>query len=202
MEKKPFTSEKLNEAFGLLDFRLQRSEAEAVHIVICGGTALILAGLVPRTTKDVDVLAMVDEGEAISPDPFPTALEEAIQAVARDLDLPVDWLNNGPSRQLGGLFQLGLPEGLTDRMSTRVIGSKLTVSLIDRTDQIHFKLFAAVDREGYHITDLQALSPNSEELLQAAKWARTHDPSPGFLLMMQELLMKLEYDDVAASLAG
>jgi hypothetical protein len=31
-----------------------------------------------------------------------------------------------------------------------------------------------------HLTDLRALEPSAEELLTAAAWTRTHDPSEGF----------------------
>ena len=72
--------------------------------------------------------------------------------------------------------------------------------LLDRLDQIHFKLYASVDRGGYHLQDLEALGPTIEELIQAANWARTHDPSEGFLLVLKDLLEKLGYPDASRQL--
>ena len=51
----------------------------------------------------------------------------------------------------------------------------LTGHFTGRFDQIHFKLYASVDRGGYHIEDLRALSPSHDELEAAARWAMTHD---------------------------
>ena len=58
----------------------------------------------------------------------------------------------------------------------------LEIRLADRVDQIHLKLYASVDQgpESKHVADLRALQPTREELLSAAGWARTHDPSEGF----------------------
>ena len=57
----------------------------------------------------------------------------------------------------------------------------LTVHFASRIDQIHFKLYAMVDQgAGKHEADLRALAPTTAELLEAARWTRTHDPSEGF----------------------
>ena len=71
---------------------------------------------------------------------------------------------------------------------------------IDRLDQIHFKLYAAVDRGGYHINDLEALKPNDEELLQAARWSRTHDVSQSYADLLKKLLKDIGYESVAVQL--
>jgi hypothetical protein len=85
----------------------------------------------------------------------------------------MDWLNAGPA----SLLDLGLPEGFLQRAQRRSYGEALTVLFASRTDQIHFKLYAAVDQgAGWHFADLQALEPTEPEL-QAARWSRTHDPS-------------------------
>src|ERR1019366_6713832 len=81
-------------------------------LVICGGSALIAMSLRRRTTRDMDVVALLSAAqEPISPDPLPAFLLRAADQVARDLGLFEGWLNNGPSRGEGGLFQMGLPEG-------------------------------------------------------------------------------------------
>jgi hypothetical protein len=95
---------------------------------------------------------------------------------------------------------MGLPEGLAGRLSSKRINPFLTVHFIDRIDQIHFKLYAAVDRGGYHVEDLIALEPDTEELETAARWAMSHDVSDGFRTVMKDLLEKLGYEDAAARL--
>lgn len=175
--------ESFDAALHLLSGRLALAAAPRFNLVVCGGTALIAANLIVRTTKDVDVVALMDDdGTLVDPDPLPQSLVDAASIVADDLGMPKDWLNNGPSRGEGGLFRLGLPEGLTKRVTWKTYGDHLSVAFIDRIDQIHFKLYAAVDqRGGYHADDLQLLRPSDEELLKAARWARSHDPSEGFL---------------------
>jgi hypothetical protein len=127
--------------------------------------------------------------------PLPEPLVIAAREVAVDLDLPVDWLNNGPSSDDGGLFRLGLPLGLAERLDWRDFGGKLAVAFVGRYDQIHFKLYAAVDQYGgYHATDLQALHPADEELLAAAAWSRSHDPSAGYLESLKTFLREFGYE--------
>lgn len=142
----------------LLDGRLSLASAPAYRIVVCGGTALVAMGLLVRGTQDVDVVALaLDSGALIDPAPLPEPLASAAQEVAHDLGLPADWLNNGPSSGDGGLYRLGLPDGLGERVTWERIGDHLEVGFISRFDQIHFKLYAAVDQfGGYQATDLQA----------------------------------------------
>ncbi len=180
-----------------LAIRLKENDSGPFEIVICGGSALILSGLISRTTKDVDIVALAASGLLLPPDPLPDALLEAAVEAAEDLGLSRDWLNNGPSRGEGGLFQMGLPDGLSGRLHTRQYGVRLTVHFIGRLDQIHFKLYAAADRGGYHITDLQALGPTAEEIEAAARWAMTHDVSSEFATILKHLLRELGYAESA-----
>lgn len=194
------TSESLERALKLLAGRLDLAQSAAVRLVVCGGSALIATGLRQRTTRDVDVVALINAAHHLaSPDPLPQFLLDAAQQVARDLGLFDNWLNNGPSRGEGGLFQMGLPEGFADRLTAREYGPRLTVYFIGRLDQIHFKLYAAVDqRDGTHLADLRALSPTAGELEAAARWAMTHDVSDGFKMVMKETLRELGHAPVAA----
>ena len=59
-----------------------------------------------------------------------------------------------------------------------------------RVDMICFKLFAAADkdRRSRHLQDLRDLGPTRDELLVAARWSRTHDPSPGYRTLLVEAL--------------
>jgi hypothetical protein len=196
------TKESLERAFKLLSGRLDLMQAEPVRLVVCGGSALIATGLRQRTTNDADVVAMLSlNGELVNPDPLPPSLLEASAQVARDLGLEENWLNNGPSRNDGGLFQMGLPLGLTGRLTKQVFGPRLAIYFIGRLDQIYFKLYAAADqREDTHIADLRALKPTDAELSDAARWAMTHEVSDGFKMVLTELLNQMGYESVAKNI--
>jgi hypothetical protein len=196
------TKEALDRTFGLLSGRLELAQSEPVRLVICGGSALIAMGFRQRTTNDADVVAMLSEsGELISPDPLPPLLLEASAQVARDLGLNENWLNNEPSRNEGGLFQLGLPHGFASRLTKQDFGSRLTIYYIGRLDQIYFKLYAAADqRDDTHIADLRALKPTETELADAARWAMTHDVSEGFRMVLIELLNEMGYESAAKNI--
>lgn len=190
----------LDLALTSLAIRLEENKAEPIELVVCGGSALILTGLIARTTRDVDVVALIKKGILCAPDPLPPELERAAQEVAQDLNLPATWLNNGPSRGEGGLFQMGLPAGFADRLRHQSYNERLKVHFIHRIDQVHFKLYAAVDRGGYHITDLNALTPTPEEILTAARWSMTHDVSAGFVFVLKKLLQGIGYANIAEQL--
>jgi len=196
------TKEGLGRVFGLLSARLELAQSQSVRLVICGDSALIAMGFRQRTTNDADVVAMLSEsGELISPDPLPPALLEASAQVGRDLGLNENWLNNEPSRNDGGLFQMGLPRGFADRLTKQVFGSRLTIYYIGHSDQIYFKLYAVADqRDDTHIADLLALQPTEMELADAARWAMTHDVSEGFRMVLIELLNQMGYESAAKNI--
>ena len=195
----PITHDSIEQALSLLAGRLDLAQTDPVRLVICGGSALIAMSFRRRTTRDVDVVALLSAAqEPISPDPLPDFLLRAADQVARDLGLFEGWLNNGPSRGEGGLFQMGLPEGFIGRLTEKKYGPRLAVYFIGRLDQIHFKLYAAADqRDGTHLNDLKALHPTAEELEAAARWAMTHDVSEGFKMVLKELLTQLGHESVA-----
>jgi hypothetical protein len=164
-----------------------------VELVVIGGSALLALGFVRRTTKDVDILALVERGALQPAKPFPQPLVEAKERVTRDFGLEENWLNPGPT----DLLQFGLPEGFWGRLTTRQYGDALTVRFAGRLDQIHFKLYAMADQgPGRHEADIRALDPSREELAAAARWSRTHDPSPGFLMVLEQSLRHLGVEDV------
>jgi hypothetical protein len=189
---------KLDETLGLLEARLQMKDSGPLRLVVGGGSALIAVRLITRTTQDVDIVALMDEREQlIDPHPLPPVLLDAASEVAQILGLSEGWLNDAPSRGEGGLFQMGLPEGFVSRLFRKDYGRLLTVYFAGREDQIHFKLDAAVDRGGYHIADLLSLNPDEDELTCAARWAMTHDVSPGFREAIKTLLKELGYGQAA-----
>lgn len=189
-------------ALSALAKHLARGSADVVDLVVCGGSALEALSLVDRATKDIDVLALVKKaGESrllTSADPLPEAVVNAAGIVARDLGLPSDWLNPGPT----DLLSEGLPEGLLDRLHSRGYGEKLTVHFIDRFDQICFKAYAAINGgAAYHLSDLMALSPSGDEMLAAARWCLTQDASDAFPLLVHSFLTKIGFPDVAEELS-
>jgi hypothetical protein len=76
-------------------------------------------------------------------------------------------------------------------------GEYLTIYFISRIDQIHFKLYAAVDRGEYHVQDLHTLEPTREEIERAAKWVITQDVSDVFKLLLKDFLEVQGYGTVA-----
>ena len=193
---KPINVSKLNEALLLLNEQLILTDAPATEIVVCGGSALIATGLVPRTTQDVDIVALMKAEVLVDSEPLPKYLIEAADRVGKVLNLPADWLNNGPASQ----FQMGLPPGFQKRLTTVVVGKKLTVHYIGRYDQIFFKTFASADRGGYHVSDLKALNPTEEELVAAAKWCMTQDTSEAFRMILKDMFNQLGWQNVSAQI--
>jgi hypothetical protein len=166
---------------------------EKYDLIVIGGSALLALELVARLTRDIDVVALAGESGPVEAVPLPQPLIDARNRVARDFGLPQDWLNSAAGHDM---LRLGLPEGFFERLTQREYGSALTVRWASRFDQIHFKLHATVDRGGgKHLADLQALQPTAGELIAAGRWARTHDPSEGFLSVLREVLAYFKVDD-------
>ena len=187
----------IDDIFEALDRQIKVHDGTPLGLVVCGGTALSALGLVMRTTRDVDVLGTVLETQnkrtiqrIIK---FPEWLVEAANKVGRDFDLPENWLNLGPASQV----ESGLPEGFEKRLVKKVYGQYLTIYFISRLDQIHFKLYAAVDQNGYHVQDLFALKPTESEMEMAAKWVITQDVSEVFKALLKDFLEIHNYGDIA-----
>jgi hypothetical protein len=162
------------------------------ELVVVGGAGLLALGAIRRTTRDVDVVARLEGGSLLKAAPLPAGLVKARSEVAADFLLSEEWLNAGPAN----LVDFGLPEGFLDRVQTQVFGEALTVHFASRLDQVHFKLYALVDQGlGKHDQDLRALAPTRNELIQAARWTRTHDPSLGFREMLERALRYLGVED-------
>jgi hypothetical protein len=161
------------------------TEGVEVALVVVGGAALALRGWVPRTTQDVDVIAQADElGEFIQPS-FPPVLVKAIGKVARDFNLPEDWLNDAVAMQ----WAAGMPDSLAEGIEWRVFRG-LRVGLAGRSTLIALKLFAAVDRgpRSVHLQDLRHLQPTHDELTAAQTWVLTQDIAPQWPALVEEVL--------------
>lgn len=166
----------LDEALKILG-QLLADRGQHYEIVAIGGGSLLLLKLIDRTTKDLDLIALIKNGQLISANPLPIALLQAAEDVGKALDLGKDWLNIGPSP----LFEGGLPKGFLNRVHTHHYKG-LIVHLADRFDQICFKLYATVDQgpKSKHFADLIALRPSFKELEYAKVWCLSHDVSEGF----------------------
>lgn len=189
---RPITPELAEELLGAVAQQLGLLRAR-YEIVVVGGTALAVLGLVRRATRDVDVVAIRDQGSLIPAEPLPELLMEAARRVASDYGLPENWLNAGPA----DIARIGLPKGFEERMVTREYSPSLVVDFAGRLDLIHFKLYAAADPldPERHEADLLALEPTQEELLSAARWARTQDPSEPFRDILLSTLERLGVSD-------
>jgi hypothetical protein len=185
------TDETIGLLLGALADQLQALGSH-VEIVVIGGSALTALGLVKRATRDVDLLAIAENGELRLAEPLPRDLLAARAGVAADFGLAENWLNAGPT----DLLKWGLPEAFMNRVVTRSYGRALVVHFASRFDQIHFKLFAMVDQGGgRHEADLRALSPTHGELTAAARWSITQDPSPGYRSVLVDALRALGVND-------
>jgi hypothetical protein len=70
--------ETLPDALSALGSQLELLGASPLTIAVCGGSALNALGLVARTTRDVDVLGLVDiDPRTVSPGPLPERFWEA-----------------------------------------------------------------------------------------------------------------------------
>jgi len=190
-------NQNIKKILSALDKQIGISQGAPISIVVCGGTALFALKLILRTTKDVDVIGKISMShgrikiEKI--DEFPEWFEKAAKIVQRDFNLPDNWINTGPAKQI----ETGLPNGFEKRLVKRACGEYLTVYFISRLDQIHFKLYASLDRGGYHTDDLFALKPSSEEILMASQWVLTQDVSSEFRDILKSFLMEKGYENIA-----
>ena len=126
---KRLNMEGLEQALKNLGELLERdSDAETLHLVVCGGSSLLARQMLENRqfTRDVDVLAIIEKGDntLVSARPLPESLLRAARTTAQVMDLFEDWINDGPTDLLDG----GLPEGFIDRLEPHDFGTRLKVS--------------------------------------------------------------------------
>ncbi|MBI4970560.1 MAG: hypothetical protein HZC17_01805 [Candidatus Omnitrophica bacterium] len=204
----------IEEVLRALAEQLKAEGIDHMELLVCGGAALMILAFekklhvgnvsyaITRTTNDVDVIAFVEKNSTGKPSlikasPFPNSLLRAAAKVQRDFNLPQKWLNDGPA----SVMDFGLPEGIMERVETHRFGTNLHIHFLGRLDQIHFKLYAAVDQSGgKHYDDLMALNPTEKEIEQAARWSMTHDPSEGYRQMLKNFLERIGFANAANKL--
>lgn len=185
------TLERADELLRALSEQLAAA-GQRYELAVGGGAALLALGVISRPTRDVDLLALRVGDQLVKADPLPADLVVARNRVSRDFGVPETWLNASAS----SLLDLGLPDGFIDHLETKGYGEALTVHFASRLDQIHFKLYALADQgPGKHESDLRSLEPTRDELIRAARWTRTHDPSPGFKQSLEQVLRHLGVED-------
>lgn len=188
--------ENLSNILSLLNERLTLVSPDIEwNLIVCGGAALAELNLLQRTTKDIDVIGKFSEKD-IEYANFDTQFKEQVSIIADLLNLPSNWINTGPE----SFLQTGLPPGLLDRLTKKSYGKNLTIGFISRIDQIFLKLYASVDRGGYHVDDLIKLEPSETELLKASRWVCNQDTSETFLLLLKSMLEQIGYKNVAGKL--
>jgi hypothetical protein len=171
--------------------RILEARGERFRLVVVGGAALRLRGIISRRTEDVDVIGTVDDAGNLVPvgTPIPDPLRAGIALVARDLELGDDWLNMRIEGQLEGV---GPPPGILARVEWSSTGG-LVLGLAGRLDLIALKLYAAVDhwRDGRrlnkHRSDLVMLGPSEQEWQFAVDWVTAQDGSEGWNTLVWEV---------------
>ncbi|HCG02086.1 MAG TPA: hypothetical protein DEV93_16275 [Chloroflexi bacterium] len=177
--------------------RLLSDSGLSYELVAIGGSGLLLLGLTVRPTRDLDIVALVEKGLYVRLQELPKPLLEAVHAVGQIEGLAPNWINAGPA----DLLEFGLPEGFARRTQKKQYGP-LTLHVASREDQVALKVYAAADAgpRSKHFQDLQSLSASEEELLQASRWAITHDPSEGFRSQLVGCLAALGVHDAGTRL--
>lgn len=161
----------IEDALSRVGQRLYADDA-ACSIVVAGGAALSLRGIIERSTSDVDVIAWQRASQELikPPAPLPRALQLAVEAVGRELNLGEAWFDLRVAEE----WEVGLPAGFASRVEWRTYGRGLTVGLAGRLDLIYFKLVAAADdQHPRHLQDLLRLAPTPSELDTALTAARS-----------------------------
>jgi hypothetical protein len=193
-------AKEINRYLNALSEQLELQGTRDVALVVCGGAALNVLGLSQRTTKDIDAMAFVVSSAAgrqcLVKAEFDDKFKMAAAAVAKDFNLPEDWINCGPA----GLPDTGLPDGFQDRLISVKHGKNLVVHYCSRIDLIHLKLYAAVDVRGRHLEDLRVMNPEPGEIEQAARWCLSQDVSEPFRQLLLAILEELGYGDIGRRL--
>lgn len=188
----------VHESLALLGELLAGRRVRPLHLVVSGGSALLAAEIVSRTTHDVDVIAMRGEldGDIIDAHPLPEFLKESVREVAEEKRLRPNWLNAATAMLMVDLRRF--PADFLADLVDRSYGDWLRVSFIGRSGQIYLKFYAAVARsEARDLGDLRALAPDAAEAERTARWLIEEEVvSKGHLPRLLDLLRQLGNHDL------
>jgi hypothetical protein len=165
--------QRIEEALTRLGETLDMDLESPLEVVVCGGAALNIAGYVHRTTTDVDILGLLDQGEnQVDVPELPDEFKQARDEIQQEMGLRKNWINTGPS-----LLVPAVPDGLTDRLQERRYSDTFIVHTLGRKDQIYLKMYASIDEFEPHLGDLEELEPDDREIIEAIEWAVTNYPA-------------------------
>jgi hypothetical protein len=193
------SAENINEILGRLNRKMAYAELAPLHVVVCGGAALVAIGLVARATQDVDIVAILRANqmdvEILEDKGLPAGVESLVAEIGIELGIRKDWLNFEASP----LIEFGFPQDMTTRLIKKAYGVCLTVYFISRFDQVHFKMFAAMDpKDGTrHLSDLLDLNPRENEITSAVAWLLGRKTSPEFKSALRQVLERIGYERIA-----
>lgn len=194
----------VHESLTLLGELLAERRARPLHLVVSGGSALLAAEIVSRTTHDVDVIAMRGEvdGDVIGAHPLPEFLKECAREVAEEKGLRPNWLNAATALLMIDLHRF--PADFLGDLIERSYGDWLRVSFIGRSGQIYLKFYAAVARsEARDLGDLHALAPDATEAERTARWLIEEEViSTGQIPGLLDVLRNLEHYELVPRIAA
>ena len=139
------------------------------ELIVIGGAALSLLGIIERPTRDCDVLDPPVDARLDA-----CSQEFARQRSAQGFPLAVDWLNHGPA----SLVQV-LPVGWRQRVIPLFQGQALTLRTLGRSDLLATKVWALCDR-GTDLADCIALAPTPDETTALRPWLIQQDLNPSW----------------------
>ena len=190
----------IEEALKRLNAKMIYAALEPIELVSCGGASLNLMGWVSRSTGDVDILCavVVEKGKVrlLTTTTLSPRFEELVAEVGRELGIKETWLNFGPAP----LLDFGLPPGLENRLKRKRYGRCLALHVISRLDQIHLKLYAAMDpktRVETHLGDLLDLEPTKTEARAAVDWLLSRKTSVDFRRKLKQVLERIGHEELA-----
>lgn len=165
----------------------------ALFLIVIGGSAIVANKLIPRTTRDVDVIGQAlrtASGLVFGPlYEWPGWLTEAAAIVRRDFDLSSDWLNMEAAD-----VTRSLPAGFMHRLLIKQYGRSLTIGFASRLDLIHLKLLASLRGEERHFQDLERFQPTALEAREAAIWLLSLPELRGAEDRLKSIMGRLGYD--------
>jgi len=142
------TEEKMREALRALDALLNVN----VGLIIGGGGAMLLAHHFPLATADIDAVPRGLSSDELAP---------FIEKVARELKLPLDWLNPWYSN-----FTYVLPPDFSERLVSVFSGRFLTAQALGKEDLLLMKCFAHRPKDIAHARALVRAGADADMVFQ------------------------------------
>lgn len=154
---------------------LDKQLSSSLDIVLIGGAAMILHFRASRATRDIDVLVLRGD---------PTELRQAVKAVARERDLPEDWLSDAAK----GFADILPPDFYHRLVPLEFTFQHLRLYALGRPEQAAMKIVALREQD---LEDLDLLLPQMSEAERKGLVAIMHHVSrfrPDWAQKMQYFL--------------